>query len=76
MHMMRQFLRNSYSKDNTGEQETLQQDDEEDYNFLNSIIIESRFMKFVLLFADLSKNILFAKKNSKIFQKINLTELI
>ena len=69
MHMMRQFLRNSYSKDNTGEQETLQQDDEEDYNFLNSIIIESRFMKFVLLFADLSKNILFAKKIPKFSKK-------
>ena len=36
--------------DYTGEQETVQQDDEEDYNFLNSIIFESRFMKFVLLF--------------------------
>ena len=76
MHMMRQFLRDSYSKDNTGEQETLQQDDEEDYNFLNSIIIESRFMKFVLLFADLSKKYIICQKNSKIFQKINLTELI
>ena len=53
MHMMRQFLRLSYSWDYTGEQEIVQQ---EDYNFkrrlknLYSIIFESRFMKFVLLF--------------------------
>ena len=48
MHMMRQFLRDWYSWDYTGEQETVQQDDEEDYNFLNSIIFQSRFMNFVL----------------------------
>ena len=33
MNMMRQFLRDLYSWDYTGEQETVQQDDEEDYNF-------------------------------------------
>ena len=60
MHMMRQFLRDWYSWDYTGEQETVQQDDEEDYNFLNSIIFQSRFMNFVLLFV--KKIILFAKK--------------
>ena len=38
MYMMSQFLRDSYSWDYTGEQETVQQDDEEYYNFLNSII--------------------------------------
>ena len=47
MHMMRQFLRDSYSWEYTGEQETVQQ---EDFNFLNSIIFDSRFIKFVLLF--------------------------
>ena len=50
LHTMRQFFRDSYSLDYTGEQETVQHDDEEDYNFLISIIFESRFMKFVLLF--------------------------
>ena len=63
MHMMRQFLRNSYSWDYTGVQETVQQDVEEDFNFKNSIIFESRFMKFVLLFV---KNNIFCQNNSKI----------
>ena len=46
MHMMRQFLRDLYSCYYTGEQETVQQDDEEDYKFLNSIIFESRKLDF------------------------------
>ena len=50
MHMMRQFLRDSYSWD------------EEYYNFLNSIIFETRFIKFVLLF---SKKIIFYAKKIK-----------
>ena len=50
MHMMRQFLRDLYSRDYTGKQETVQQDDEEDYNLKKSIIFESCFTKFVLLF--------------------------
>ena len=62
MHMMRQFLRDSYSWDYNGEQETVLQDDEEDYNFLNSIIFESRLMK---------KN---CQKNSKIVKKIDLVK--
>ena len=50
MHMMRQFLRVSLLWDYTGEQETVQQDDEEDYNLFLNIIFESHFMKFILLF--------------------------
>ena len=46
MHMMRQFLRDSYSWDYTGEQETVQQDDQETiyiyifvkYKYLNHIL--------------------------------------
>ena len=67
MHMMRQFLRESYWWDYTGKQETVQQDDEEDYNFLNSIIFESRFMKF---FYYLSKKYIFAKKFPKLSKKL------
>ena len=57
MHMMRQFPRDMHSWDNSGEQETLQQDDERDYIFLNNIMFESRLM--TLLF--LSKNPKFSK---------------
>ena len=53
MHMMMQFVRDSFLWDYTGEQETVQQDDEEDYNlFLNIIFVK----KLYTLPKKLSKN--------------------
>ena len=46
IHMMRQFLRDSYSWNNTGEQMTVQQDDKEYYNFFNYIICQKFSKKF------------------------------
>ena len=44
MHMMMQFVRDSFLWDYTGEQETVQQDDEEDYNlFLNIIFVKKLY---------------------------------
>jgi hypothetical protein len=63
MHMMRQFRGTT-----RGAGVPVQQDDEEEYNFLNSIIFESRLMKFVLLFV--KKLILFAKKVTKFSKKL------